>query len=52
MSKEQEAAALRVKAAKYRVLGRQTNDDATAHEILALAAQLEKRARDIDAATS
>lgn len=48
MSKEQDAAALKAKAAKYRVLGRQANDDKTAYEILTLAAELERQARDLD----
>jgi hypothetical protein len=47
MSKEQEAIRLRAKAAKYRALGRLSNDDTTAHEILSLAAQLEQQARDL-----
>lgn len=48
MSKEQEVAALRAKAAKYRALGRQSNDGATAHETFALAAELEQKARALD----
>jgi hypothetical protein len=45
MGKEPTAAELRAKAAKYRALGRASNDDATTHDIFKLAAQLEKQAR-------
>lgn len=48
MSKEQEAAKLRAKAAKHRALARASNDDATVHEIFALAAEIEQQARDLD----
>jgi hypothetical protein len=47
MSK-QRVAALRVKAAKYRALGLQTNDGETAAEILTLAAETEQQARDLE----
>ena len=48
MSKEQEVAELRARAAKYRAVARAANDDVTAYEIFTLAAQLEQRARDLD----
>jgi len=50
MSEKQKAAELRAKAAKYRVLARRSNDEATAHEIFALAAELEQQARDTEQA--
>jgi hypothetical protein len=44
MSKEKEAAELRAKAARYRGLARQSNDDRTAMEIFRLAEQIEQQA--------
>jgi hypothetical protein len=48
MSREQEAAELRAKAAEYRVLARLSNDSEAAAEIFARAAELELQARDIN----
>jgi hypothetical protein len=39
---------LRAKAAKYRALARQSNDDEAAQGIFELAAELEQQARDIE----
>jgi hypothetical protein len=39
---------LRDKAAKYRAMARQSNDDETANAIFQLAAELEQQARDIE----
>jgi hypothetical protein len=48
MSKKQDVAGLRAKAARYRAMARQSDDDATAHEIFTLAAELEQQARNIE----
>jgi hypothetical protein len=48
MSKEQNIAELRARAAKYRAFARQATDDLTAREVFTLAAELEQQARDIE----
>jgi hypothetical protein len=49
MSKTQDIAELRAKAAKYRAIARQTvGQEKTAREILLLAAQFELRAREME----
>jgi hypothetical protein len=48
MNKLQRIAELRAKAAKYRAMARQSNDDETAHGIFKLAAELEQQACDMD----
>jgi hypothetical protein len=51
MSKKQRVAELRAKAAQYRAIARQSDDEDTAHGIFRLAAQLEQQARDLDQET-
>jgi hypothetical protein len=48
MNKKHRVAELRAKAAEYRALARQSNDEEAAHEIFQRAAELEQQARDMD----
>jgi hypothetical protein len=48
MSNEQKLAEVKAKAARYRALARNSNDDLTAHDIFALAAELEQQARGLE----
>jgi hypothetical protein len=48
MSKKQQSAELRAKAAKHRAVARESNDSETAAERFAQAGKLEKQARDIE----
>jgi hypothetical protein len=48
MSKKQRVAELRARAAKSRVIARQSNDEEEAHRIFKLAAELEQQARDME----
>jgi len=48
MEKKESVVELQAKAAKYRAIARQSNDEKAAHEIFALAAEIEQKARDTE----
>jgi hypothetical protein len=48
MNKKQHVAELRAKAAKYRVIARQTADQEAAAQIFTLTAELEQQIRDLE----